>query len=473
MIGIFYIGDKRHNLDLAKTNHQPLIDQLSGIANVNVYDFTKGFPGRGVCPFDDGGEDTELQRGASGAVQVWDFATSVDRITDDIVIKMRTDVWLTESSVKVIIDHVKQIIAGQQDIVFFGCDVVNDNQGIEHQATPVTQSDPARIQDFIIAAKRSALPPTTTVVNRLLSTVFGKRVSGNQTFRALVNPDTQACTVLCHIWLIRKPYHWRPTDSEVYNDFVQTYIKRSNKELFDPAVNWWRQYYRPTIGAFYIGQQRFADIGKPNHQALFDALRQLLPLNIYDFSKLPNTVTECPFKESGGVQVWDFIEATNKIQDQYIIKLRTDLWFTPSSINCIVDGMQRIIQGTVDAEFYGSNWAEFLGHENSRFPIQDRPWVQDFVVSARRSVLRTPQQVLKDLYNCKPSTRLCGTKVYRSITNSDVTANNVMCQIYLIRKHYDQVDPWQVGLDYILSYEKQHKMPNAVPWYLSTKPNEN
>lgn len=471
MIGVFYIGDQRHNLDLAQNNHQPLIDGLQKLGHTQVYDFTKGYPGRGTCPFDEGGEDTHLQRGASGAVQVWDFATSVDRITEDIVIKMRTDVWLTESSIQVILAHVRDIIKGNKDIVFFGCDVVNDNQGIEHQSIEVTRTDPARIQDFVIAARRSCLPSTQKLIDDLIPTVTSKRVSGNKTFRALVTSGTRAWTVLCHIWLIRKTYHWCPTDSEVFRDFLQAYIKRTNQEMFEPALAWWREYYKPTIGLFYIGHRRFPEIGLPNHHDLIRRLEAILPVNIYDFSK-PLGSNTSPYNEGGGIQVWDFTESANKITDQYLIKLRTDLWLTPSSIDCIVDGMQMIIEGSIDAEFYGSNWTEFLGHTRSRYPIQERSWVQDFVVAARRSVLRSKSAVYENLDGFKSSTRACGTKVFKVITNNDVVANNVMCQIYLVRKHYDEVDPWQIGYDYIASYPKQWKMPDALPWYMSTRPNE-
>ena len=42
----------------------------------------------------------------------------------------------------------------------------------------------------------------------------------------------------------------------------------------------------------------------------------------------------------------------------------------------------------------------------------------------------------------------------------------------LIRKHLDDpFDPWQVGYDYISTEVSKfvHKMPDAMPWYLTTK----
>lgn len=472
MISVFYIGDNRHNLDLSRANHQRLFDALKSIGDVNIYDFTKGNASRGKCPFNEGGEDNQLQRGASGAVQVWDFVTSVDKLQDPFVIKMRSDVWLADSCVDVIVSHVKDIVNGTTDIAFFGCDVVNDNQGIEHQAIKITRSDPARIQDFIIAARRSCLPSSQKVIEDLKLLDYNKRVSGNKTFRALVEPDVQAYTVLCHLWLIRKTYHWQPTDSEVFHDFLQSYVQRSGREIFNPAMSWWKTHYRPSIGVFYIGHRRFPEVGIPNHQPLIERLKQLLPVNVYDFSRPLDSKSLCPFDESGANQVWDYMESSAKIHDEYIVKLRTDLWFTPSSIDCMIDGMQRIINGSVDAEFYGSNWAEYLGHERSRFSMQDHHTVQDFAISARKSVLRNKESVYGDLSNYKSSTRACGTKVFKSITYPTITGNNVMCQIYLVRKPYDVVDPWQVGYDYIASYPKQWKMPNALPWYMHTKPND-
>ena len=104
--------------------------------------------------------------------------------------------------------------------------------------------------------------------------------------------------------------------------------------------------------------------------------------------------------------------------------------------------------------------------------MQDHHTVQDFAISARKSVLRNKQLVYNDLGNYKSSTRACGTKVFKAITYPTITGNNVMCQLYLVRKQYDVVDPWQVGYDYIASYPKQWKMPNALPWYIRTKPND-
>ena len=70
VMAIFYTGDKRHNIDIAKQNHQKLFDRLKDIVDINLYWFTKDDPGRGVCPFEEGDPalDNVYRRGQGGAV---------------------------------------------------------------------------------------------------------------------------------------------------------------------------------------------------------------------------------------------------------------------------------------------------------------------------------------------------------------------------------------------------------------------
>ena len=83
MIAIIYNGDIRFNQDIAKENHQRLINRLKEFGKVTTYNFIKNDPDRPVCPYDEGGLDTAAQgtyrRAAGGAVQVWDFVQSVER----------------------------------------------------------------------------------------------------------------------------------------------------------------------------------------------------------------------------------------------------------------------------------------------------------------------------------------------------------------------------------------------------------
>lgn len=245
MISIFYTGDRRHNFDVMRENHANMIQQLSTLDTVEVSWFTKDYAQRGVCPFNEGGADDHLRRGQGGAVQVWDFMSSADRVQGDVVIKFRTDIWFTESSRQVIMQHVQDILQGRMDIVFFGSDLVNDNQGQEHTVYDITPHDPARIQDFIIAARRSSLADSQQVIDRMLAMPPKKVRSGNKTFRYILGTNCRAQGVRCHLWLIRRYYASTPTDQQVCHDYIMSYMDQSkvkDNSVLDPAWAWWSTY---------------------------------------------------------------------------------------------------------------------------------------------------------------------------------------------------------------------------------------
>jgi len=245
MISVFYTGDRRHSPEIMRANHDVMIQKLAALDSVEVSWFTKDFASRGECPFNEGGEDVSLRRGQGGAVQVWDFLNSAERLTGDIVIRFRTDLWFTESAQDVIIDHVRDIMKDNVDVVYFGSDLVNGNQGKENEAYEVNRSDPPRIQDFCIAARRSSLASAQAVTDRMLAMPPKKIRSGNKVFKYILGDFARARGVMCHIWLIRKFYTEMPTDRDVCRDYIASYIERTRPEvnvLLDPAWEWWSTY---------------------------------------------------------------------------------------------------------------------------------------------------------------------------------------------------------------------------------------
>jgi hypothetical protein len=245
MISIFYTGDRRHNPEIMRVNHDAMIQRLALIDTVEVSWFTKDFADRGECPFDEGGDDVSLRRGQGGAVQVWDFIKGAERLDGDVVIKFRTDLWFTASAREVIAEHVERITKGEVDVVYFGSDLVNGNQGKEHGVYDITAKEPARIQDFVIAAKKQSLAPAQRVIDRMLMMPPRKIRSGNKVFRYILGDGCRARGVICHLWLIRKFYDTVPTDRDVCRDYIASYMERTRpevNELLDPAWEWWITY---------------------------------------------------------------------------------------------------------------------------------------------------------------------------------------------------------------------------------------
>lgn len=260
MLAIFYTGDVRHNTDLTYKNHKKLFEKIKRIMQFNVYYFTRSDSGRGVCPYDPPADhsdpDNVYRRGQGGAVQLWDFLRGVQRTTEPYVLRLRTDVWFTETAMTAICDELVKMVKGESDIGFFGSDWINENAGKILDRTPVQIDSDKTIQDFVILANRSKITPFDECIDLINKVVPNKRRSGNKMFRYLIplTPERQQLAkpfrILCQIWLVRKNYTEYPTDNEVCKDYIQSYIvddkaKAGKKNLIIPhpmqdATNWWR-----------------------------------------------------------------------------------------------------------------------------------------------------------------------------------------------------------------------------------------
>ena len=226
------------------------------------------------------------------------------------------------------------------------------------------------------------------------------------------------------------------------------------------------------IAVMYIGQRRYASMRRENHQVLVSKLEQIAPVVKYDFTRELNQPSPSPWQQSGGIQIFDFLEGVEKVKENIVVKFRSDLWFTGSAMDAIVKEVKLVVDDMQDASFIGCNWKDYIGHTYTKEHISEKPWVQDFVVVVNKNVLKDKKEIYQNIESSKPSKRACGTKWFRSMLTTQARAYNVMSQVYLIRKQLpDNFDPWQVGYDYIFEDMKRfgHKMPDAMPWYMSTK----
>ncbi len=263
-LGIFYTGDIRHNTDLTYKNHKKLLEKIKRIIPFQVYHFTRDVPGRGSCPYDppinQADPDNTYRRGQGGAVQVWDFLRGVQRTEEELVMRLRTDLWFTESSMDVICVELKHMIANESDIAYFGSDWINENAGLVNNRLEVHVDHDANIQDFVVLCRRNKLKDFDICIKDINEVNPNKRRSGNKMFRFII-PTTlkdgyrtqhaKVYRVLCQIWLVRKTYNDYPSDHEVCKDYIQSYIaddkaKAGKKNLIVPhpmqdAVNWWRR----------------------------------------------------------------------------------------------------------------------------------------------------------------------------------------------------------------------------------------
>jgi hypothetical protein len=261
-MAIFYTGDIRHNQEIIKLNHQKLFDRIAELIQYNVYWFTKNDAGRGECPYEEGDPNLDIiyRRGQGGAIQVWDFMRSVQRTSEEYILRLRTDVWFTETSIDCICFELKEMLERQSEIAYFGSDWIHGHAGKINLRLPFDLNYEAVVQDFVVLANRNKIRSFDDVIEHLNKVIPNKRRSGNKAFRFIIPHEETSLfekkqlaivhRILCQIWLIRKDYSSMPTDTDVCRDYIQSYIadektKVGKKQLITPhpmqdAVNWWR-----------------------------------------------------------------------------------------------------------------------------------------------------------------------------------------------------------------------------------------
>jgi len=215
------------------------------------------------------------------------------------------------------------------------------------------------------------------------------------------------------------------------------------------------------IAVVYIGQRKFDKTSKANHQALIELLKTQYAVNVYDFTR-QGPSTDGPFTSSGGVQVWDFLQAVKSVKEDVIIKLRTDLWFTTSSMSVVLSELDEIVNGNNDVAFMGVDFTNHYDKLHERSDATNKK-VTDFAIIARRSSLDTEESIVTRLNGPKHKS---GNVMFKYILAPDARAVNISCQMYLLRKDYDTPDNWQIYSDWTSEY---YKSESAQQWVANNR----
>jgi hypothetical protein len=200
----------------------------------------------------------------------------------------------------------------------------------------------------------------------------------------------------------------------------------------------------------YIGQRKFDATSRANHDGLFELLRTKYEINVYDFTRSSPSTTG-PFQSSGGVQVWDFLQAVKQVEEDIIIKLRTDLWFTNNSMTVVLSELDTIVNGNNDVAFMGIDFTNHYDKLHERIDAGTTKKVTDFVVIAKRSVLDNEESIITRLNGPKHKS---GNVMFKYILAPDARSVSVSCQMYLLRKDYHTPDNWQIYSDWTREYYK-------------------
>ena len=215
------------------------------------------------------------------------------------------------------------------------------------------------------------------------------------------------------------------------------------------------------IAIVYIGERRFHSTSQANHGELFDLIQSKHKIKIYDFTR-SGPSTDGPFSSSGGIQVWDFLQAVKSVNEDIVIKLRTDLWFTRNSMSTVLSELNEIVNGNTDVAFMGVDFTNHYDKLHERNDATNKK-VTDFAIIARRSSLDAEESIVTRLNGPKHKS---GNVMFKYILAPDARAVSVSCQMYLLRKDYDAPSNWQIYSDWTSEY---YKSEAAQQWVANNK----
>jgi hypothetical protein len=190
---------------------------------------------------------------------------------------------------------------------------------------------------------------------------------------------------------------------------------------------------RMEIAFVYTGERRFENIGKKNnHLHLFQALSESTSFKIIDKCKEDRKNDE--FILSGPNQIWDFYKAIDNVKEDIVIRMRTDIWFSKSSIPHVVNEILSTLQGKQNFSMIGS---ELFNHYNIEYETYDLPEnnfkvkTADFMTIANKKVLIPKDVIFNQLKNEKSKS---GNRLWQRIRKG--SGKYSFGQIYLIRENF-------------------------------------
>ena len=217
-----------------------------------------------------------------------------------------------------------------------------------------------------------------------------------------------------------------------------------------------------SLGFVYTGEKRFEKIGRENHKLLYNTLSEFTPFNIYDQCKADRKNDE--FKLSALNQIWDFYKALPAVKERIVVKMRTDIWFSKSSIPHVINEILATLQGKRTFTLIGS---ELKTHYNNEYDTYDLPSdkakvkTADFITIADKEVLRPKDEIYNLLKTEKSKS---GNRLWQRIRKGP--GKYSFGQIYLIRANFKptHLNDEYMGYQFAEGYNKvKHK--EALKFY--------
>jgi hypothetical protein len=135
-IAVLYIGERRYS-DMTADNHQRFLDALTKKHTYTVYDVTHAYrtwSTQGLC-----GEQA----------QILDTHHALKMIKEEVVIKIRTDVWICAWEIDYLVTKIDQVVNHALDFLYVGPCVARDNEDRE-QTVVRENNEPRWVHDLMV-----------------------------------------------------------------------------------------------------------------------------------------------------------------------------------------------------------------------------------------------------------------------------------------------------------------------------------
>ena len=208
-LSLVYVGLPRYE-KLGRTNHKSFLKKLNDIAEVTVYDYTQPKLDRTDCPFD-----------VPAQLQLWDFYKILELVPDNIIIKIRTDIWFTDDAVDIIISKIKEFNEKEWDILFIGDDHENPDTELNFFIQPTIDYKKSSVKDLIVVARKNKILSYDEYF--IKSDSIKNKYNGNLLFKCIISNFDQSYTLGTKIFLIKKEYNYYPSDVEIITNWASAY----------------------------------------------------------------------------------------------------------------------------------------------------------------------------------------------------------------------------------------------------------
>ena len=202
------------------------------------------------------------------------------------------------------------------------------------------------------------------------------------------------------------------------------------------------------VAVVYTGERRFEKQGRENHRFLWQELSEFISFKIID--KCKDNRNDDQFELSGPNQIWDFYKALDTIEEDIIIKVRPDAWFTKSSIKYVVNEILSVVNGSQNMCLIGTELREHYNKEYTKYNLVEKCKTGDYLIVLNKKILKPKQEVFDWLKNEGSKS---GNILWKFIAKDFDKCSYVFCNSYLLRHDYPETpSDEKVAYDFAYGY---------------------